>query len=151
MSPLPGSWQSSLDTTTATQMEYFASFIQSFNWWDLVPDQTNVVVTSGYGAATGVESGSGYGTGRVDTDDFVTTSCPTDGSLILAYTPVATTLTVDMTKLQRSATAEWYDPTSNQYTTISGSPFTNIGTQNFTKPGNNSAGDPDWVLVLQSN
>ena len=74
VSPLPGSWQSSLDTTTATQMKYFASFIQSFNWWDLVPDQTHVVVTAGYGTASGVETGSGFGSGRIDTDNFVTTS-----------------------------------------------------------------------------
>lgn len=150
VSPLPGNWQNSLDTATAIQMKYFGSLIQSFNWWNLVPDQTHVVVTSGYGTATGVESGSGFGTGRVDTDNFVTTSRATDGSLILAYTPVSTTLTVNMTKLQGSITAQWYDPTNNSYIAISGSPFTNIGTHNFSTPGNNSAGDPDWVLVLQS-
>jgi Protein of unknown function (DUF4038) len=105
-SPLSGSWQTPLDTTTATQMKYFASFLQSFNWWNLVPDQTHVVVSSGYGTATGVESGSGFGTGRVDMDNFVTTSRTTDGSLILAYAPVSTTLTVDMTKLNSPATAQ---------------------------------------------
>src|SRR4029077_1911682 len=26
----------------------------------------------------------------------------------------------------------------------------NVGTHNFTTPGNNSAGDPDWVLLLQA-
>ena len=47
-SPLPGNWQSPLDTVTAKQMKYFASFINSFMWWNLSPDQTHVVVTSGY-------------------------------------------------------------------------------------------------------
>ena len=45
-------------------------------------------------------------------------------------------------------TARWFDPTNNTYTTVSGSPFANSGTHTFTTSGNNSAGSPDWVLVL---
>ena len=72
------------------------------------------------------------------------------GRLVLAYTPVAHTLTVNMTKLAASATARWFDPSVGTYTSISGSPFANTGTRNFTTPGNNSAGDGDWVLVLET-
>jgi hypothetical protein len=35
------------------------------------------------------------------------------------------------------------------FTAISGSLFPEIGTHNFTTPDNNSAGDGDWVLVLE--
>jgi len=31
---------------------------------------------------------------------------------------------------------------------ISGSPFRNSGSHNFTLPGNNHDGNPDWVLDL---
>jgi hypothetical protein len=55
-----------------------------------------------------------------------------------------------MTKLKGAATAQWYDPSNGKYTAIGGSPFSNSGIQNFTTPGNNADGDPDWVLVLQS-
>ena len=55
-----------------------------------------------------------------------------------------------MTNLQNTITARWFDPSANTFTTIAGSPFSNTGTQNFTSPGNNSAGDPDWVLVLET-
>jgi hypothetical protein len=46
--------------------------------------------------------------------------------------------------------ASWFDPTNNTLSTIAGSPFGNTGTQDFTTPGNNGDGDPDWVLVLES-
>jgi len=48
-------------------------------------------------------------------------------------------------------TARWFDPTSATYTTVSGSPFTNTGTKQFTPPsGNHSDGANDWVLVLET-
>jgi hypothetical protein len=46
-------------------------------------------------------------------------------------------------------TARWYDPTNGIFSTISGSPFANSGSRNFTPPRKNSAGDGDWVLVLE--
>ena len=70
---------------------------------------------------------------------------------MLCYTPVAHTLTVDMTKMNASTTARWFDPVNGTYTDISGSPFANSGTRNFTTPGANSAGDGDWVLALESH
>jgi uncharacterized repeat protein (TIGR01451 family) len=55
-----------------------------------------------------------------------------------------------MNNLQSNITARWFDPSANTFTNIAGSPFSNTGTQNFTSPGNNSAGNPDWVLLLES-
>jgi len=46
--------------------------------------------------------------------------------------------------------ASWFDPTNNTFSGMEGSPFGNTGTQDFTTPGNNGDGDPDWVLVLES-
>ena len=65
------------------------------------------------------------------------------------YCPETATITLDMTKLKGLVTASWFDPTAAAYTKIG--MFSNTGMRNFTTPGNNFAGDPDWVLVLLSN
>jgi len=57
-------------------------------------------------------------------------------------------LTVNMAKFAGPVTAQWFDPTNGTYSKISGSPFANTGRQNFSPSGNNSAGDPDFVLLL---
>jgi hypothetical protein len=44
--------------------------------------------------------------------------------------------------------ARWYDPSDGTFVSISGSPFRNSGSHNFTLPGNNHDGNPDWVLDL---
>jgi hypothetical protein len=68
----------------------------------------------------------------------------------VVYTPVRHTLTIALTNFSSSVTARWYDPTANTFAAIPGSPFPNIGTHNFTTPGKNSAGDNDWVLVIEA-
>ena len=68
----------------------------------------------------------------------------------MIYMPTSRTVTLDMTKLSTSAVAFWYDPSNGTYITISGSPFANAGTRQFTPPGNNSGGDGDWVLIVQA-
>ncbi|MGA2842685.1 MAG: putative collagen-binding domain-containing protein, partial [Steroidobacteraceae bacterium] len=57
-------------------------------------------------------------------------------------------LTVNMAKFAGPVTAQWFDPTNGTYSKISGSPFANTGRHNFSPSGNNSAGDPDFVLLL---
>lgn len=103
------------------------------------------MVTAGYGAP------SGDGAGDIETDNYVTTARDPDGSVIVAYCPESTIITVDMTKMRGPFAARWYDPTANAYQPIIGSPFPNTGTQNFTTPGSNSEGDDDWVLVLTNH
>jgi hypothetical protein len=68
----------------------------------------------------------------------------------MTYMPTRRTITVDMTKLSGPVTAKWYDPTNGAYTIVSGSPFANIGSLTFTPTGDNSAGNGDWVLVLEA-
>ena len=138
-------WQSGIDDIAATELGYFALFTQSYAWYNLVPDQTHTVVIAGYGTPTG------EGQGDLETDNYVTTARIADGSLILSYCPESATITVDLTKMRGPATAAWYDPTSNGYRTISGSPFLNVGSRSFTTPGNNFGGSNDWVLVLTNN
>ena len=119
-----------------------ANLFGSRAWYKLVPDQTHVLVTGGYGQFV-----SG---GLIAGNNYVTSAVTPDGSLGMAYLPQGGTITVAMTKLRNTVTARWFDPSANTFTTIAGSPFPNTGTQNFTSPGSNSAGDPDWVLLLEA-
>jgi hypothetical protein len=123
------------------EIRYINQFFGNYAWWELVPDSTHTVVTAGYGTYNG--SGT-----NLPAATYCTTSWITNGSLALTYCPNPTTLTVNMAKFSGPVTAQWFDPSNGTYTTISGSPFPNSGTHNFTTPGANHDGDPDWVLVL---
>jgi len=55
-----------------------------------------------------------------------------------------------MSKLAAPATARWYDPTNAIYRLVAESPLANTGVRGFSPPGSNSAGDGDWVLLLET-
>ncbi len=135
-------WQSHLNTQAVTELGYFKNFFQSIHWYDLVPDQSHTFLTAGYGTFND--------RGHVGDNDYATAAKTGDGSLAIIYTPVSHTMTVAMGNFVGPVTARWFDPTNAAFQTVAGSPFPNVGTHNFTTPGNNSAGDPDWVLLLEA-
>lgn len=134
-----------LDTTGVTELMYCKSLFTSRQWWLLVPDEDHSVMTAGYG--TWQDDDQDYNIGG---STYATAARASDGSFIVCFCPVSTTITVDMTKLEATAIGRWYDPTDGTFSAIAGSPFANSGTHNFATPGNNSSGDPDWVLVLET-
>jgi hypothetical protein len=136
-------WQNNLDTPGVVQLRIMKNFFTARQWWNLVPDQSHSVVTSGYGTFSS--------SGAIHTNNYVTTARTSDASLVLSYTPASTTLTVDMTKLSGSVTARWFDPSNGTFRSIMGSPFSNTGASNFASPGSNADGDSDWVLVLEAS
>ncbi|HXQ81963.1 MAG TPA: DUF4038 domain-containing protein [Opitutaceae bacterium] len=138
---LPG-WRSHLDSPGVVQLGYMESLFGARKWYDLVPDQTHAFVTAGYGSF--VSSGSFVA------NDYVAAALTPDGSLGMAYLPQGGTITVAMTRLRNLVMARWFDPSANAFTPIAGSPFSNAGTRRLTSPARNSAGDPDWVLVLET-
>jgi hypothetical protein len=135
-------WRSYLDSPGVVQLGYMENLFGARKWYDLVPDQRHTFVTAGYGRFVS----SGLFTGN----DYVAAALTPDGSLGMAYLPQGGTITVAMTKLQNSIIARWFDPSANTFEAIAGSPFSNSGTQQFTSPGKNNAGDPDWVLVVET-
>jgi len=130
-------------------MAHVKSLFSGRPWYNLVPDDTHTVVTGGRGTKDTVDSRNSS-TG----DDYVTAARTEDGKLVMAYTPPtgmsARIITVNMSKLSGPATAQWFNPNTGAYTTISGSPFANSGSMNFTTPGNNDDDTNDWVLVLEA-
>ena len=136
-------WQSQLNTPATLQVALLTNLFAKYQWWRLVPDQVHQIVTSGYGTyAAGNEN--------LYTSTYATTTWITDGSLAIDYTPISTTLTVNMGNFSKQMTASWYDPTTGTSTVMSGSPFPNSGSQTFTTPSTAHAdGTHDWVLVIQ--
>jgi hypothetical protein len=131
-------WKDQLDTPGAVQMAYVKALFEPRAWYELVPDQDHTVVTAGYGT---------FGS-----NDYVTAARTPDGKLVMAYVPSSRTLTVEMSKLSGPVMARWYDPAGGTLVNITGSPFANTGSRDFTTPGNNAdgPGNEDWVLVLEA-
>ncbi|MGA2207256.1 MAG: DUF4038 domain-containing protein [Terracidiphilus sp.] len=140
---MPG-WQYYLDTEGVTQLIIWKNFFESMPWQDLVPDQTHTVITAGYGTFGDMQT-------RVYTSDYCTASKTPDGSYVLAYMPTVRTIAVNMANLKARAIAKWFDPSNGAYATISGGPFANSGTREFTPPGKNHDGNGDWVLLLEAS
>jgi hypothetical protein len=133
-------WQANLDTPGAVELGYVTALFAPRAWYNLVPDTNHTVVTAGYGTYSS--------TGFTANSDYLTAASTPDGTLAIAYMPTVRTITVNLAKFSAAVIAQWYDPSSGDYLPITGSPFTNTGTQNFTPPGNNADGDGGWVLVL---
>jgi hypothetical protein len=146
---LPG-WQSYLDTPGFVQFGYMQNLFGAQKWYDLVPDQKHAFVTAGYGKFISDGPPATATRGRFAGNNYVTAAVTPDGSLGMAYLPQGGTITVDMNRLQNPITARWFDPSANRFRAIAGSPFANTGKHRFTPPRRNSAGDPDWVLVLET-
>lgn len=164
-------WEANLNTTGVAELSHMKSLFATLRWYDLVPDQTHEVVTAGYDrfscivgtlmAYVGKDRGSlmartlrrvrGYlDFGYVNGNTCATAARTSDGSLVIAYMPSTRSITIDMTKLVGTAVARWYDPTNGEYTNVTGSPFANKGSRQFTPSGSNKSGEGDWVLVLEA-
>jgi hypothetical protein len=144
--PFASGWQSHLDTPGAIQFGYVTALFAPRAWFNLIPDTNHIVITAGFGTFSAAAD-----VNLVNNNDYATAARSADGSLVMAYMPTIRTLTVDMSKLSGSAVAHWYDPANSTYLPIAGSPFANSGTRTFTPSGNNSDGDGDWILVLETN
>ena len=122
-----------LESTGAQQLINVLSFINSFEWHKLVPKTDTSLVTTSLGSGNTV----------------ISAALSVGGAFAMVLTPAGTGFYVDMTNFNHSSVrGRWYDPTNGTYTNATGTPFTNTGTHAFTTPGNNSAGDTDWILVL---
>jgi hypothetical protein len=166
-------WETKLDTPGMVELGYMKDLFIRRKWYDLVPDQTHTVVTAGYDGLAGYigRLTAYFGSrlerfghlsklfayfkrlthfGSITTNTYATAARTSDGSLVMAYLPTIRSITVDMSKLAGITTARWFDPTNGTYVAINGSPFANADDRRFTPPGNNSAGDGDWVLVLEA-
>ena len=134
-------WKNNLKTAAADQFaEILKSFFTSIAWYNLIPDQTHIVGTAGYGIPS---PNNPYAS-----NNYVTVAATGDGSLAVAYFPQGNSnaITVNMASFAGSVMAQWFDPTNGTFSTVG--TFSNSGSHNFSPSGNNGAGDFDWVLLL---
>lgn len=148
-------YPASLTTLATSEVQYLPALLSRYAWWNLIPDTGHTVVSSGYGTYSNSNT-------NLYNASYAATAWVQDGSLAIAYTPVATTLTVDMTAFAGPpVAARWYDPSNGTCMAPAGSPFGASGTttpvtpstatQEFTTPGLNQDGDTDWVLLLDAS
>jgi hypothetical protein len=136
-----------LSTAGGVHSSYAFSLFASMSWWLLQPSGTWT------GAAGKVLVPSGGGTRGGGSLNEITSAVTSDGAWLLAYVPptgtTARTFSVDLGAMSGAARARWWDPTTGAYTAIA-TGLANSGTQSFTTPGANGAGQNDWVLVLDA-
>ena len=94
------------------------------------------------------------GRGTFATVDWVvaTRDATSGATLALCYRESGAPYTLDMSCFAGSVTARWFDIRDGSLTAATGSPFANSGTHEFnpgTEVGTNSAGDDDWLLLLE--
>lgn len=128
-------WGADIERAQARDTANIRRILTQFTWNKLAPDWDNATVTGGRGDYGG--------------DDYAPAERADDGSLIVAYAPNGRTFTVDLSMLEAPATAQWFDPTTGTPGGSSDS-VTNSGEQSFATPGQNAAGDDDWVLVIST-
>jgi hypothetical protein len=136
---------------TAVMPAITTAFANLPNWWKLAPDTSSALVTAGRGThASAIASGGGGTPYTANTDAYVTASRTPDtgsgSSLAVVYCAKAMNITIDQTKMASGYTVTWIDPVSGA--TSAGTPGSTYNSA--TAKGNNSAGDPDWVLVLKA-
>jgi Protein of unknown function (DUF4038)/Putative collagen-binding domain of a collagenase len=132
-------WQNHLNDPGAADEINLVNLFSPQQWQSLVPDTntSHTLVTSGYGT---------YGAA-----DYTTSARTPDGTLGFVYESSGAAPTVSLAGFVGPVTARWYDPTNGTFRAITGSPFANSGTRSFSTPGNNSTGDPDWILLLEAS
>ena len=136
----PG-WEEHLNKQTVQDQARLNTFMQSIEWWKLVPsglDGTIPVIVKGEG--------------KDSSNNFVAAATDKEGTMLVAYIPPKHegTITVDLTYLKGNITSQWFDPTSGKFTQAKGASISNKKTREFRVPGKNSQGENDWVLYITS-
>ena len=143
-------WDKFLNKGSRPHIKFFSDLLKDKQWWDLKPDWGWTFLT-----ATTLSGGN-----QIENDDYTMAAFDTvDGRLGLVYCTVQQTVTINLSKMPGPVTARWYDPTSGNYSNISGSPFANSGPHQFTTPStahaevntdNSAETSYDCVLVLEA-
>ena len=124
------SWQEALNSPSTADAVIAIGFFNSLAGWNLlVPDTADTFLTSAESSAEN------------------TSAAAFSDRIGLVYVATTENITVDLTQLAPpTVRLRWFDPTDGTYRPVG--PFANTGSETVTHPGSNSAGDNDWVLVV---
>lgn len=136
-----GTW---ITSRAAAVIAYFTALP---GWHHLTPDTGSALVTSGRGTRA-TSPGPGFGSMNYGgSDNYVAASRTADGTLAVIYCGQHFTIGINETLIGGAGnyTATWVDPSSCATSAATpGSSYSSTG------KGNNSAGDPDWALILKA-
>ncbi|MBX9582094.1 MAG: glycoside hydrolase family 140 protein [Gemmataceae bacterium] len=127
-------WKDVLQARSTTEAGLIGKAVAGRAWWKLVPDADHTFATAGYGTWTGA--------------DYATAAVAPNAGLGMVYLPTPRAVTADLGRLKGRLRARWFDPTAGTTRDIDG-PLANE-TREFTPPGKNAAGEPDWLLIVES-
>lgn len=126
-------WHDHLDDPYWTHIAQVPAILGGLPWWRRVPDTGRDFVTGGTGSGA----------------NFVPCSATPEGDLLTCYCPASASLTVSLSAFAGNVDARWVDPTNGAVTDIA-SDEPNSGSATWATPGNNDAGDDDWILIATS-
>jgi hypothetical protein len=143
-------WDKYLNRGARPHIKFFSDLFKKHSWWNLKPDWTRTFLI-----ATTLSGGS-----EIENDNYTMAAYDTvNGKLGIVYCTAAQTVTINLSKMSEPAIVRWYDPTTGNYNNISGSPFSNTGSHQFTTPAivhneintdNSVETSDDWVLVAET-
>ena len=132
--PVPLHWQNELGSVGTRSMGHVHDLFAAHKWWTLAPDDSHSFVLLGRGAEW----------------LRTTAAVAADRSFALIYVPTLRHVLLNLHRITGSRVrATWFDPADGTSRPDSGSPYS-PGVHLFQAPGKNSAGDGDWVLVLEA-
>jgi hypothetical protein len=128
-------WKQELAFPGRGDMTQLASFVEKVPWWTFQPDTDHKWLTGGFGTW--------------HQDDFAVAAVTADKMLAVVYTPVRTTLELNLDQLATgSIEAQWFDPTTGEFQPVKGFSSTR-GTVKLQSPEKNGSGENDFVLLVK--
>lgn len=120
-------WKSQLASAGSVSEQWQGALMRSREFWKLVPDASNSVLTGGIGTGTSIS----------------VAACTSEGQSCLVYDPVgnAQNPQVALSHFPGVVHAWWFNPSNGTATDFG--KFPNHGTKTFSPPNRS-----DWVLVL---
>lgn len=126
-------WKETLNVRSTAEAPLVHKLLRTMEWFKLVPDTHHELVTEGYGG--------------FDDVNYVTAAFTPDGECAIVYLPEAGKISLNTTILKEEYETTWFDPTNGTRKPATGVNLA-YGKVDYQSPGRNSAGEPDWVLVL---
>jgi hypothetical protein len=143
-------WDKYLNLGSRPHIKFFSDLFKNRPWWNLKPDWSHTFLT-----ATTLAGGS-----DIKNNNYTMAAYDAaNGKLGIVYCTTMQTVTINLSRISEPANVRWYDPTTGNYSNISGSPFANNASYQFTTPSiarseintdNSTETSNDWVLVVEA-
>ncbi len=135
-------WETALSSPASRAMSHLGNLLGSVRWQRLVPDFDHSWMVAGHGEIRDPT--------RYNGSDHASVAADPDGVMVIAYIPSPRRISMDLSKFRLPVLARWFDPSNGVLSDVSKEKpeLPSTGRQEFLPPGKNSAGDGDWVLVL---